>query len=101
LALGQGWPATRSVMGSVGRHVADPLVYGLYLSDGDSALTEALSPLMHQVSLRHKVSPEAQAQELLTAIAEDMKIKAQVERIREGPLVRRIEGALAVWARVS
>jgi hypothetical protein len=99
LALGQGWPATRSVMESLDRHAADPLVYELYLSDGNTALAEALSPLLQQVSRRPKAPPEAQAQELLTTITEDSKIKASVERIRDGLMVKRIEGALAVWAR--
>ena len=98
LALGQGWPATRSVMESLDRHAADPLVYELYLSD-DSSLSEALSPLVQQVSARSKAPPEAQAQELLGAITEDTKFRSLVERVREIPLVRRIEGALAVWAR--
>ena len=99
LALGQGWPATRSVMESLDRHVADPLVYELYLSDGQSDLADALSPLMQQVSHRSKALPEAQAHELLTTITEDTKIKACAERIRDRPLVRRIERALSVWAR--
>ena len=98
LALGQGWPATRTVMESLDRHAADPLVYELYLCD-DHRLAEALAPLVHQVSQKHKASPETQAQELLTTITEDRHIRTLVERIREAPLVRRIEGALAVWAR--
>jgi hypothetical protein len=99
LALGQGWPATRSVMESLDRHTADPLVYELYFSDGDSSLADTLSPLLQQVLHRSKALPEAQAHELLTAITEDTKIKTSVERIREIPLVKRIEGALAIWAR--
>jgi hypothetical protein len=93
LALGQAWPASRQVMDEMDRWVLDPLVYELYLFDGNIGLAQALSSMVPHIA--PKADPVALAEGLVTKVMDGRQTQRMLENIRADRVVIEVEKVLA------
>ena len=98
LALGQAWPASRQIMDEMDRWVLDPLVYELYLFDGNVDLAMALSSMVPHVA--PKADPVTLAEGLVTKVMDNRNMKRILECINSENVVIEVEKTLATRGKV-